>query len=107
MFFGSLIPPLLWGVALANLMRGVPIDDNQNFIGSFWDLISLYSIMAGIAIVLLFLLHGALFITLKTEGVIKDRANQFALKIGKWTSASLLLFVVLSYFETDMFTGQG
>jgi len=106
-FFGSMLPPLLWGVALANLMRGVPIDANQNYVGSFRDLISIYSVMGGIAIVLLFLLHGALFITLKTEGDIKDRANAFALKIGKWTSAALFLFVILSYFETDMFTGQG
>lgn len=106
-FFGSLLPPLLWGVALANLMRGVPIDANQNYVGTFWDLISLYSLSAGVAIVLLFLLHGALFLSLKTTGAIKEKAEAFALRIGKWTSVVLLLFVVLSYFETDMFTRQG
>lgn len=106
-FFGSLLPPLLWGVALANLMRGVPIDANQNYVGTFWDLISVYSLSAGVAIVLLFLLHGALFLSLKTTGAIKERAEAFALRIGKWTSIVLLLFVVLSYFETDMFTRQG
>lgn len=106
-FFGSLLPPLLWGVALANLMRGVPIDASQNYVGTFWDLISLYSLSAGVAIVLLFLLHGALFLSLKTTGAIKERAEAFALRIGKWTSVVLLLFVVLSYFETDMFSRQG
>jgi len=106
-FFGSLLPPLLWGVALANLMRGVPIDANQNYVGTFWDLISVYSLLAGVSIVLLFLLHGALFLGLKTTGIIKERAEAFALRIGKWTSVVLLLFVVMSYFETDMFTGKG
>lgn len=106
-FSGSLLPPLLWGVALANLMRGVPIDENMNYVGSFWDLISFYSVMAGVSIVLLFLLHGALFLSLKTEGELREKARNLALKIGPITSAVLLIFVVLSYFETDMFTGKG
>ncbi|MCZ8514779.1 cytochrome d ubiquinol oxidase subunit II [Paenibacillus filicis] len=106
-FFGSLLPPLLWGVALANLMKGVPIDRNMNYVGTFWDLISLYSLTAGASIVLLFLLHGALFLSLKTEGELRDRARGVALKIGAWTSAVMFLFVILSYFQTDMFTSNG
>ncbi|GBF76358.1 cytochrome c oxidase assembly protein [Paenibacillus sp. 598K] len=104
---GSLLPALLWGVALANLMRGVPIDASMNYVGSFWDLLSPYSIAAGLSMVLLFLLHGALFLSLKTEGVLRDRARRVAQRIGAWTSAVLLLFVVLSYFETEMFSSQG
>ncbi|TBL76095.1 cytochrome d ubiquinol oxidase subunit II [Paenibacillus thalictri] len=104
---GSLLPPLLWGVALANLMKGVPIDKNMNYVGGFWDLISLYSLTAGASIVLLFLLHGALFLSLKTEGELRERARGVALKIGAWTSAVMFLFVILSYFQTDMFTSNG
>jgi cytochrome d ubiquinol oxidase subunit II len=106
-FVGSLLPPLLWGVALANLMRGVPIDAKMNYVGTFWDLISLYSVTAGVSIVLLFMLHGALFLTLKTEGAIRDRARAFALRIGAWTTIMLFVFVILSYVETDMFTRHG
>jgi cytochrome d ubiquinol oxidase subunit II len=106
-FVGSLLPPLLWGVALANLMRGVPIDAKMNYVGTFWDLISLYSVTAGVSIVLLFMLHGALFLTLKTEGAIRDRARAFALRIGAWTTLMLFVFVILSYVETDMFTRHG
>jgi cytochrome d ubiquinol oxidase subunit II len=106
-FWGSLLPPLLWGVALANLMRGVPIDDKMNYVGTFWDLISLYSVTAGVSIVLLFMLHGALFLALKTDGVIRDRARSFALRIGAWTTLILFIFVILSYIETDMFTRHG
>ncbi|MDG0809656.1 cytochrome d ubiquinol oxidase subunit II [Cohnella rhizosphaerae] len=106
-FFGSLLPPLLWGVALANLMRGVPIDQTTNYVGSFWDLLSPYSVLAGLSILLLFLLHGSLFLSLKTTGDLRDRALGFAKRIGAWTSGALLVFVVLSYFETDMFTRHG
>lgn len=104
---GSLLPPLLWGVALANLMRGIPIDAQTNYVGSFWDLISWYSVMAGVSIVLLFLLHGSLYLALKTEGELRERARGFARRIGAIASAALLVFVVMSYFETDMFTKSG
>ncbi|AJY75503.1 cytochrome d ubiquinol oxidase subunit II [Paenibacillus beijingensis] len=106
-FFGSLLPPLLWGVALANLMKGVPIDENMNYVGSFWDLISLYSVTAGVSMVLLFLLHGSLFLTLKTTGDLQNNARSVAMGIGAWTTVLLLLFVVLSYIQTDMFTRNG
>lgn len=106
-FFGSLLPPLLWGIALANLMRGVPIDANMNYVGSFWHLINLYSITAGASMVLLFLLHGALFLSLKTVGHLKEQASKVALGIGAWTTGLMLLFIVLSYLETDMFTRHG
>jgi len=106
-FGGSILPPFLWGVALANLMRGVPIDAKMNYVGTFWDLISLYSVTAGVSIVLLFMLHGALFLALKTEGVIRDRARAVALRIGAWTTILMFIFVILSYIETDMFTRHG
>lgn len=104
---GSLLPPLLWGVALANLMRGVPIDASANYVGSFWDLISVYSVAGGLSTVLLFLLHGSLYLSLKTEGDIRDRARHFASRIGALTTVVMLVFVLLSYFETDMFTRHG
>lgn len=102
-FTGSLLPPLLWGVALANLMRGVKIDEHMNYVGSFWDLISPYSVVAGISVVLLFLLHGALFLTLKTEDTIREAARNLAMRIGAVTTILVFIFVILSYWETDMF----
>jgi cytochrome d ubiquinol oxidase subunit II len=102
-FFGSALPPLLWGVALANLMRGVKIDANMHYVGSFLDLLNVYSIAAGVSIVMMFLLHGAIYLSLKTDGIIKDRAKAFALKVGAWTTLVMFFFVILSYYETDMF----
>lgn len=103
-FAGSLLPPLLWGIALANLMRGVPIDAEMNYVGSFWDLISPYSIIAGISVVLLFLLHGALFLNLRTVSPLMDRARDVALRIGALATLSVFVFIILSYFETDLFS---
>lgn len=106
-FFGSLLPPVLWGVALANLMRGVPIDAHMNFVGNFFTLLSTYAVVGGIAMTLLFTLHGALFLSLRTNGEIRRRVHGLAFSVGAWTTAFMILFVVLSYFQTDMFTKAG
>src|SRR5262245_19130290 len=63
---GSIGAPFLWGIALASLLHGVPISDDQTFAGDFGDLFSAYSIVAGITLCLLFALHGAVFLTLRT-----------------------------------------
>jgi cytochrome bd ubiquinol oxidase subunit II len=106
-FAGSLLPPFLWGVALANLMRGVPIDAEMNFVGTFWGLLNLYSLLAGVSVVALFLLHGALFLSLKTEGELRERVQRFALKVGLWATILVFVFIILSYWQTDMFTQKG
>lgn len=106
-FTGSLLPPFLWGIALANLMRGVPIDEDMNYVGTFWDLINPYSLASGVSIVLLFLLHGSLFLSLKTDGELREKARNFAMRIGIWTTVAMFLFIILSYWQTDMFTRRG
>ncbi|QQE77699.1 cytochrome d ubiquinol oxidase subunit II [Alicyclobacillus sp. SO9] len=106
-FAGSLIPPLLWGVALADLMKGVPIDGHMNYVGTFFDLLSWYSVLGGLSVVLLFVLHGALFITLRTAEDIRDRARNVAMKTGGLTTFILFAFVVATYIETDIFTKIG
>ena len=70
--------PFLWGVALATLLNGVPLDSDGDFAGSFWDLFSLYSVFAGLATVLLFTFHGATFLTLRTTGHLRERASRAA-----------------------------
>jgi cytochrome d ubiquinol oxidase subunit II len=101
-FTGSLIPALLWGVAIANLLRGLPIDASHNFIGSFWDLLNPYSLVSGVAFLSLFILHGAIFLSLKLEGVVMDRAIAITQKL--WVLALLLVLAAggLALFSTDM-----
>jgi cytochrome d ubiquinol oxidase subunit II len=71
---GSVGAPFLWGVALANLVNGVPLDGSGDFTGSVLDLLSPYTVFAGIATVLLFALHGVTFLALRTSGDLHGRA---------------------------------
>lgn len=78
LFIGSLVPALLWGVAVGNLVRGVPIDAQMNFTGNLLTLLNPFALLAGVLFVLLFSLHGALFLSLKTTGPVLERAQQIA-----------------------------
>ena len=68
--------PLLWGIALASLLYGVPLNSDGDYAGDFADLFSAYSVFAGIAVVLLFAFHGALFLALRTSGELRERAER-------------------------------
>jgi len=71
---GSFGASLIWGVALANLLYGVPLDSSGDFTGDFGDLFSGYTVLAGIAVVLVFLFHGATYLTIRTTGDLCERA---------------------------------
>jgi cytochrome bd ubiquinol oxidase subunit II len=75
---GSFGASLVWGVGLANLLYGVPIDSSGVYTGSFWDLFSVYTVLAGLAVVLVFAFHGATYLTLKTRGDLLARATRAA-----------------------------
>src|SRR5262249_11537091 len=65
---GSVGAPLIWGVALTNLVNGVPLNSSRDFAGNFGDLFSGYTVFGGVAVVLLFAFHGATYLTIRTEG---------------------------------------
>jgi cytochrome d ubiquinol oxidase subunit II len=75
---GSVGIALIWGIALANLIHGVPLDSNGDYAGTFWDLFSVYTVLGGVAFVLIFAFHGATFLTLRTTGDLCDRARRAA-----------------------------
>jgi cytochrome d ubiquinol oxidase subunit II len=101
-FFGSAIPALLWGVALANLIRGVPIDESMTYVGGFFNLLNPYALVGGLASLAVFTMHGATFLTLKTGGGMEDRARALAGKLWLPTAALLFLFVLGTYWMTDV-----
>lgn len=107
LFAGSLIPAFLWGVAIANLIHGVPIDAEMNYIGGFFDLLNPYTIMGGLASVSLFTLHGAIFLNLKTTNELRDKSKQFAIRLWLPTVILIFAFLIYGYFATDMFTRLG
>lgn len=106
-FVGSLVPALLWGVAITNLIRGVPIAGNMQYVGTFWDLLSPYTLVGGLTTLLIFTLHGALFLTLKTGGEQLESARRAASLVSKLAAPVLILLVILSYSQTDLFTKTG
>lgn len=79
---GSIGAALVWGVALANLVHGVPIDSAHNFSGTFWDLFRPYTVFAGLVVVVLFAFHGATFLTLRTVGEFCERSAQMARRLA-------------------------
>ena len=77
-FFGSFIPALLWGVAFGNILRGVAIDASMTYVGTFFDLLNPYALVGGLVTLTLFVVHGALFLELKTAGAVQRRAGLIA-----------------------------
>jgi cytochrome bd ubiquinol oxidase subunit II len=102
-FFGSAVPALLWGVAIANIVRGVPIDENMTFTGNFFDLLNPYSLLGGLVTLGLFTLHGALFLELKSSDIIRERASDTARKLWIPVVVVVLAFVGYSLSETALF----
>ena len=100
---GSAIPAFLWGVAFGNIVRGlkiapVPLPAGPlEYIGSFWDLLNPYAILAGVTTLLLFLTHGAIFLTLKTAGEIRDRARSIALSVGVFAAIAAVAFFAFTF----------
>jgi cytochrome d ubiquinol oxidase subunit II len=106
-FIGSFVPALLWGVAFGNLIRGVPIDANMQYVGGFWNLLNPYALSGGLAAFSIFILHGAVFLSLKTQGEVMERAHTAATRLWLPTVVLVFLFVIAGYFATDMFTRLG
>src|SRR5213592_3664976 len=78
---GSVGAPLIWGIAFANLLHGVPVNSSSDYAGDFWDLFSWYTVFAGIAVVILFAFHGATYLTLRTSGELCERAAATARRL--------------------------
>jgi cytochrome bd ubiquinol oxidase subunit II len=79
---GSFVPALLWGVAFGNIVRGVKIDAHHEYVGGFFDLLNPYALLGGLTTLTLFLLHGAVFLTLKTDGDMRLRAGRLAARLA-------------------------
>jgi len=106
-FVGSLVPALLWGVAFANVVRGVPIDAEMQYVGGFWNLLNPYALLAGLASVSAFALHGATFLGLKTTNELLERAEKAAAWL--WLPAVILVVAatIAGVFATDIFSHRG
>jgi cytochrome d ubiquinol oxidase subunit II len=97
---GSLLPAVLWGVTFGNILRGVELVENPAggvvYVGSVLDLLNPYALLAGLTTLLLFLVHGAIFLALKTHGTIRERANRLAGQLGLVTAVVAVAFLLWS-----------
>ena len=90
---GSLVASLLIGVALGNIAWGIPIDERGEFAGTFLGLLKPYPLLIGVMTVTLFMMHGAIYGALKTEGALHD-------KLRRWAMRSILFFVICAAATT-------
>ncbi len=98
-FVGSLVPSLLVGVALGNVIRGVPMDAQGNYIGTFLDLLNPYSLLVGVTGLALLVQHGAAWISVKSDGELHDRAWRYR-KVSFWVCAVLAVATSLATILT-------
>ena len=81
-FWGSAVPALLWGVAFANIVRGVPLNANHDYTGTLLTLLNPYGLLGGLVTLGLFTLHGAYYLALKTDGPVRERSNAIARRVA-------------------------
>ena len=99
LFVGSAVPALLWGVAFANIVRGVPIDAAKGYTGGFFNLLNPYALLGGLTTLSVFLLHGALFVSLKTDGPVRVRAHRLAGQLFLVATPVAASFLVWTLFQ--------
>jgi cytochrome d ubiquinol oxidase subunit II len=90
---GSILSALLIGVAMGNIAQGIPIDANGEFAGTFLGLLQPYPLLMGVTTVALFMMHGAIYGTMKTEGELHD-------KLRRWSMNSIIFFVICAATTT-------
>ncbi len=93
----SALPALLWGVALADVVHGVPIDARGEFTGNLLDLLGPYALFGGLTSLALFTFHGALFLAIRTSGELQARARRAATTLALPAAALVLGFLVWTY----------
>jgi cytochrome d ubiquinol oxidase subunit II len=94
---GSFLPALLFGVAFANLLLGIPIAADGRYTGSILTLLNVQGLLGGAVFLFLFLMHGALWLSLKTEGAVQIKAEKIARKL--WVPLVLLVILFLAYLQ--------
>jgi cytochrome d ubiquinol oxidase subunit II len=93
---GSILSSLLIGVAMGNIAWGIPLDDRGEFSGTFWSLLGPYPLLLGLTTVALFLMHGAIYALIKTDGPLHD-------KLRGWINHCIIFFIIC-YATTTMAT---
>jgi cytochrome d ubiquinol oxidase subunit II len=103
LFIGSLTPAVLLGVAFANIFRGIPIDQEGIYHGTLFTLLNPYGLLGGILFLCLFLVHGALWLSIKAEGELHERAASVAHKLWYALLIVAVLFLIATKVATPLY----
>ena len=106
-FLGSALPPVLLGVAFANILLGVPINAEGQYVGGFFNLLNPYALLAGVTTLVTFVFYGAIFINLKTAGEISEKAHRAAQRVWLAVVILLVLLGLYTYIATDAIAKLG
>jgi cytochrome bd ubiquinol oxidase subunit II len=104
---GSLLPAVLFGVAFGNVLRGVPIDSYQMWTGSFFGLLNPYAILVGLLSLCLFTMHGAIYLSMKTDGDLRERTAAWIPKswmatVGLYVLATIATVIVSPFLFANV-----
>jgi cytochrome d ubiquinol oxidase subunit II len=102
-FIGSLIPSLLFGVAFGNIFQGLPMDAD-GYHGTLFTLLNPYGLLTGVLFVLLFIVHGSLWLSFKTNGDISDRSSKIANNVWYLLVTAAVLFLAYTAFATKLYS---
>jgi cytochrome d ubiquinol oxidase subunit II len=102
MCVGSFLPALLLGVAFANIFKGIPIDGEGIYHGTLFTLLNPYGLLGGLLFVALFLVHGAVWLAVKSEGDLHNRAVSTARKLWPALLVIAVIFLVATAFATNL-----
>jgi cytochrome d ubiquinol oxidase subunit II len=91
---------VLWGVAFANIVHGVPIDADKEYTGNLFTLLNPFGLLGGMVTLTLFLTHGAMFVALKTDGEIRQRARDLSVRLGMVAAVVAVVFLVWTQIDT-------
>jgi cytochrome bd ubiquinol oxidase subunit II len=101
---GSFLPALLLGVAFANIFQGIPIDEGGIYRGTLFTLLNPYGLLGGALFLFLFLVHGALWLGVRTEdGPLHDRATAMASKLWIGLLLVAVAFLAATWFSTRLY----
>jgi cytochrome bd ubiquinol oxidase subunit II len=106
-FGGSFVPALLWGVALANIVRGVPINAQMQYVGDFLYLLNPYALLGGLVSLAIFTLHGSIFLMLRTTDSVMERAEKTANRLWLPVVILVIALVAATYVATDIYARLG
>ncbi|MFH1155385.1 MAG: cytochrome d ubiquinol oxidase subunit II [Pseudomonadota bacterium] len=102
-FAGSFAPALLFGVAFANIFRGIPFDGQGMYHGNLLMLLNPYGLLGGVLFTLLFLVHGAIWLGMKTHGDLQVRVKALTGKLWLALVPVAVIFLVASWFATPLY----